>query len=316
MANVTMFGLSIIVTAAAAAAVDLFPSSSSSSVDAVTEHPLYKALLSKYESERRGRIKKEIEFRNHLKASNPSSTKASAISPPDTLRMVPIGRITTPFKKRTGCPRQPALCPSSLATLTLTCANASSCASGLSSYSHAWVIFTFDANTDLRQTAADFKAKITPPRIEPRGSKVGCLSTRTPHRPNNVGLSLMRILKVEGATLTLANVDLCDRTPVYDVKPFVPWDVPEYVSGGRWPREMREVVRAPEWVWDDEAKGLADDGAGIRRVEWKEEAREGLEVEHARGTFNPLYHKKDSASLDRAKSAIEEVLVQDPRHNR
>ena len=180
-------------------------------------------------------------------------------------------------------------------------------------YSHMWVIFTFDANTDLRLGASDYKAKITPPRISPKGSKVGCLSTRTPHRPNNVGLSLMRLVGVDNAKLTLANVDLCDGTPVYDVKPFVPWDVPEYVSGGSWPRTMREVVKAPEWVWDDEARGVADARAGIRRVEWKEEARERLEAEHMRGTFNPLYSKKDAASLEKAKSAIEEVRVSEER---
>ena len=107
------------------------------------------------------------------------------------------------------------------------------------------MIFTFDNNTDVRTSAVNYKAKITPPRIKPPGTKVGCLSTRTPHRPNNVGLSLLKLHKVEGSTITVTGVDLCDKTPIYDIKPFVPWDVPGYVSGGNWGGEVRVLPRVP-----------------------------------------------------------------------
>ncbi|EOD19036.1 Nef-associated protein, partial [Emiliania huxleyi CCMP1516] len=63
------------------------------------------------------------------------------------------------------------------------------------------------------------KSKVRPPRLD--GAKTGLYSTRTPHRPNRVGLSLVRLLA--GDTLHLSGVDLCDGTAVVDVKPYVPF---------------------------------------------------------------------------------------------
>ena len=60
-----------------------------------------------------------------------------------------------------------------------------------------------------------------PPRLD--GGRVGLFATRTPHRPNPIGLSLARILEVKGDTITFGGIDLVDGTPILDVKPYVPF---------------------------------------------------------------------------------------------
>ena len=100
---------------------------------------------------------------------------------------------------------------------------------GLERFSHAWVLFTFHANTDaplggIRSDGATdesrtmlqlTKTKIRPPRGG--GVKVGMLATRSPHRPNNIGLSLVRLVKVDKKEkrLYIAAFDLVNGTPVY-----------------------------------------------------------------------------------------------------
>ena len=72
--------------------------------------------------------------------------------------------------------------------------------------------------------------KVRPPRST---GKVGVLATRSPHRPNPIGLSLVRLLGVRGLTLDVEDLDLIDGTPVLDLKPYVPYaDVAEGASSG------------------------------------------------------------------------------------
>ena len=108
-------------------------------------------------------------------------------------------------------------------------------------HSHAWVIFVFHANTNGAKTLAartsrgeTFPAKIRPPRGQGRGQggsrvKVGVLATRTPHRPNPVGLSLVRVESVDATkrTVTISGADVIDGSPVLDIKPYLPpYDAP------------------------------------------------------------------------------------------
>lgn len=132
---------------------------------------------------------------------------------------VPIGEVRTCFIEKNGTPRQGCVCPSSTATLTLKLGaglNAVHSLEGLSHFSHVWLLFIFDQNGN-----AAAKSKVHPPRLD--GAKVGLFATRTPHRPNNIGLSLVRLQKVAGDTLHLSGVDLVDHTPILDVKPYVPF---------------------------------------------------------------------------------------------
>ncbi|XP_076830058.1 tRNA (adenine(37)-N6)-methyltransferase [Brachyhypopomus gauderio] len=131
---------------------------------------------------------------------------------------VPIGYISSCFARKSGTPRQPALCASSRARLQIRASvfnNPAHALAGLEQYSHVWLIFLFHKNGHM-----SYKAKVKPPRLN--GLRVGVYSTRSPHRPNALGLTLARLEGIEGDTLHLSSVDLIAGTPVLDIKPYIP----------------------------------------------------------------------------------------------
>jgi tRNA (Thr-GGU) A37 N-methylase len=172
-----------------------------------------------------------------------------------------LGYIDSCFKLKYGTPRQGAVVPTSRASLTLARTVDAASVEGLEAYSHVWVVFVFHSNTQ-----AKYKPKISPPRLG--GAKVGCLATRTPHRWNDIGLSLVKLESIETpasvahlpaghprrrfivpggqpgcARVVLSGVDLVDGTPVLDIKPYHPSDmVPEHIV--RFPQWMSEKPRA------------------------------------------------------------------------
>lgn len=85
---------------------------------------------------------------------------------------------------------------------------------GLAEYSHLWILYHFHRNDSHP------KAKVAPPRLN--GERVGVFSTRSPHRPAPIGLSLVEIKKIEGPTIYFYGTDMVDGTPVLDIKPYIP----------------------------------------------------------------------------------------------
>lgn len=85
---------------------------------------------------------------------------------------------------------------------------------GLEEFSHIWLIYHFHKNEPHT------KAKISPPRLE--GEKVGVFCTRSPHRPNPIGISLVQLEKVEGSSIFFLGTDMVNDTPVLDIKPYIP----------------------------------------------------------------------------------------------
>ena len=83
----------------------------------------------------------------------------------------------------------------------------------LEDFERIWLIYVFDRNDGWRST-------VKPPR---GGPKRGVLATRSPHRPNAIGLSAVKVEKIEGKVLHLFGVDLLDNTPILDIKPYVPY---------------------------------------------------------------------------------------------
>ncbi|XP_054634490.1 tRNA (adenine(37)-N6)-methyltransferase isoform X2 [Dunckerocampus dactyliophorus] len=135
-----------------------------------------------------------------------------------TIQTVPIGYIRSCFSVKNGTPRQPTVCGPSRAELRLKQSvfnNPDHALLGLEQYSHVWVIFLFHKNGHL-----SYKAKVKPPRLN--GQKVGVYSTRSPHRPNALGLTLAKLDKIHGDTLHLSDIDMIEGTPVLDVKPYIP----------------------------------------------------------------------------------------------
>lgn len=101
-----------------------------------------------------------------------------------------LGYIDSCFKFKYGTPRQGSVVPSSRARLVLHSGISADSIIGISEYSHVWLLFVFHSNTHKK-----YHPKIAPPRL--KGQRVGCLATRTPHRWNDIGLSLVRLERVE-----------------------------------------------------------------------------------------------------------------------
>ena len=217
----------------------------------------------------------------------PSSGVSNAPPPADdgAFRARPIGYLRTPFVEKNGTPRQGCVCPSSLATLTLELGaglNGPHSLEGLANFSHAWLIWIFHHNGN-----AAAKSKVTPPRVETR---VGLFATRTPHRPNPIGLSLVAIERVQGHTITFSGVDLVDGTPILDLKPYVP-----FADGHRLDAA---ALRVAPWL---EVKPTPD-----LCVEFTPTAEAQL------GELAPAL-KIFAGDAARAKAALTEVLAADPR---
>ena len=159
---------------------------------------------------------------------------------------------------------------------------------GMDLYSHAWVLFAFHANTDMPDSR---KTKVRPPRA-PKGCKVGMLATRSPHRPNNIGLSLVKVDRVDSKQkrLYISALDLVSGTPVYDIKPVIPWD-------------QCDDLCVPAWVSQEDE---------LNKVEFTDEATSALKACIKRGHLKPLYTIANGGS-EAAQRTLSEVLAQDPR---
>ena len=93
---------------------------------------------------------------------------------------------------------------------------------GLDGYSHIWLIWEFSENVD-----APWSPTVRPPRLG-GNVRMGIFATRSPFRPNPIGLSCVRLERIEfsdarGPVLHVAGADLMDGTPIYDIKPYIPY---------------------------------------------------------------------------------------------
>jgi tRNA-Thr(GGU) m(6)t(6)A37 methyltransferase TsaA len=152
----------------------------------------------------------------------------------DSFSLTPIGLIRTVFDNKFGTPRQGALAPHSQATFQLAAAwSQRGTFSGLEGFSHVWLISLFHQNSSTRNPS-----KVHPPRL--LGESVGVLASRSPHRPNPLGLTLAKLERVEGDQLWLSGVDLVDGTPILDIKPYLAEaDRPSHFTNG-WAGDLQK----------------------------------------------------------------------------
>ena len=135
----------------------------------------------------------------------------------------PIARVHTDFGSKFGVPRQSGLVPELTAVLEFEPEFRSpEAVRGLEAYSHIWLIWQFSKNADR-----GWSPTVRPPRLG-GNKRVGVFASRSPFRPNPIGLSCVRLLEVKrdrdrGPLLLLGGADLTDGTPVYDIKPYVPY---------------------------------------------------------------------------------------------
>lgn len=134
----------------------------------------------------------------------------------DALTLTPIGVIRTPYVDRYKAPRQPGLAAiGQEGRIELVGGlNLEQAVEDLAGFDRIWVVVWFHRNTEWR-------TRVLPPRGG--RTKRSVFATRSPHRPNPIGMSVLRLLSVEGRILRVADVDLLDGTPVLDIKPYVPY---------------------------------------------------------------------------------------------
>eukprot|EP00948_MAST-09A_sp_MAST-9A-sp1_P002582 g2582.t1 len=181
-----------------------------------------------------------------------------------------IAKTKSCFPDRRGVPRQPQLCPSTRAILQFDKSTISPASfDGIQMFSHLWILFVFHQNTNFtkdntqsekspststsktekKKRKKTFLAKIRPPQLG--GKKIGIFATRTPHRPNPIGLSVVRILSVDPneRTITITGHDLVDGTPILDIKPYVKYadcwpevEMPSLFQSKTYTNHIRKVL--------------------------------------------------------------------------
>lgn len=145
----------------------------------------------------------------------------------------PIAYIQTDFKEKFGIPRQSGRAPTLTAKILFTpeYRNADALRE-IEGFSHLWLLFDFSL-----AHKNEWSPTVRPPRLG-GNRRVGVFASRSPFRPNPIGLSCVKLLKVEqterdGAVLLVSGADLLDGTPILDIKPYLPFAdcIPEATAG-------------------------------------------------------------------------------------
>ena len=145
----------------------------------------------------------------------------------------PIARIRSDFKEKFGIPRQSGRAPDLQAEIVFEPAfNNPEALRGIEEFSHLWLIFDFSA-----AHRESWSATVRPPRLG-GNTRVGVFASRSPFRPNPIGLSCVKLLRVDkrekdGCVLVVSGADLLDGTPIWDIKPYLPFaDCIKNATGG------------------------------------------------------------------------------------
>lgn len=190
----------------------------------------------------------------------------------------PIGFVQSCFSEKFGIPRQPGLAPNAVGRIELSKKfSRTEMVKELDRFSHIWVHFVFHEAVE-----EGWRPTVRPPWLGGQ-KRVGVFASRSPHRPNFLGLSVVRLKGVTHENgkvfLEIAGIDMLDKTPVVDIRPYLPYsDVVQQADGGY--TTSRETVEIS--------------------VQFSDQA----------DAFCSLYQ---SESGRRLKELIKDVLEQDPR---
>ena len=146
----------------------------------------------------------------------------------------PIGIIHSPYKEKFSIPRQPGLTTIQSTIELIAPFNRAEALMGLDQFSHVWVLFQFHGTPPTDETSLT----VRPPRLG-GNTKQGVFATRSPFRPNNIGLSLVKIESISETKIVISGGDFLDQTPVVDLKPYLKEieSLPKASSG--WTDEMK-----------------------------------------------------------------------------
>lgn len=134
--------------------------------------------------------------------------------------ITPIATVHSPYKQKFGVARQPGLVPAAEVCIELHGSFSADSVRGLEAFDYIWVSFIFHGVLN-----EGWSPLVRPPRLGGK-QKMGVFATRSPHRPNYLGLSLLKLERIETAKpvrLYCSGADLLDGTPVIDIKPYIPF---------------------------------------------------------------------------------------------
>ena len=156
------------------------------------------------------------------------------------MELVVVAKIHTEFSDKFGIPRQSGLVPSLRGEIVFEPEFRSMDAvRGLEEFSHIWLLWEFS-----KAKRDGYALTVTPPRL---GGKVrkGVFATRAPYRPNSIGLSSVKLEEIyldeaRGPILVVSGADLLDGTPIYDIKPYLPYTDSHPEAQGSFAEEHKE----------------------------------------------------------------------------
>ena len=158
----------------------------------------------------------------------------------------PIGFVRSPYGEKVEAPRQ-GTAGGATGTVELL-PGYEDALSDLEGFGRIWLVFWFDR-------AEGWKPKVQPPRSD---AKRGVFATRSPHRPNPIGLTAVRLERVSGLVLHVRDLDLVDGTPVLDIKPYIPYADAFPEAGDGW---LQGFDPRPAWT-------VVFDAASVEQLDW------------------------------------------------
>lgn len=151
------------------------------------------------------------------------------------MHITPIAYFRSPFVSKFGIPRQSGIIKS-LEGEVVFCQpyDNADAVRGIDGFTHLWLIWGFSENIRAKndETQADVHLTVRPPRLG-GNERIGVFASRSPFRPNGLGLSCVRLKEIGKGRLVVCGADLMDGTPIYDIKPYVPYaDCMKDATGG------------------------------------------------------------------------------------
>lgn len=155
-----------------------------------------------------------------------------------------IARIHTDFKTKFGVPRQSGLVNELTGRIVFEPEYRNADAlRGLEGFSHIWLLWDF---SEAHREGEGWSPTVRPPRLG-GNKRMGVWATRSPFRPNHIGLSSVRLINIspntpEGPVLEVSGADLMDGTPIYDIKPYLPFTDSHPEATGGFAQEQNEAI--------------------------------------------------------------------------
>jgi len=195
----------------------------------------------------------------------------------EAIILKPIGYVQSEQVYRYETPRQGVLAKGNQSCIQLLSKqNFGQAVKKLEGFDRIWVIYQFHLNANPPNGRASWKPLVTPPRHT--REKVGVFATRAPYRPNQIGMSCVKLEKVEGLKIFISESDILDGSPVIDIKPYLPYSDSFPNSATGWVKSGLENIYKVKF--SKKAKAQIDWLKDISKINLENFARLQLE-------FNP-----------------------------